>query len=119
MCFQNHEEKNWVKMNGKFRLNVMPSKIHILVIYRGYFRFADKRIVLEELQERETCLVMKESSDPLLKFEDYNCAGRNRTYFRELVQKKEYNTTKSEITLLPDKLGLPCGFLGFKVNGIL
>lgn len=66
----------------------MPSKIHIIVIYRGYFKFEDKRIGLEELQERETCLVMKESSDPLLKFEDYNCAGRNRPYFRELVQNK-------------------------------
>lgn len=51
LYIQNHEEKSWVIMNGKFRLNVMTSKIHILVIYRGHFRFAKKRIGLEELQE--------------------------------------------------------------------
>lgn len=50
-------------------------------------------------RRRENFLVMKESSDPLLKFEDYNCAGRNRMYFRELVQNKEYNMTKSETLL--------------------
>lgn len=51
LYIKNHEAKSWVKMNGKFSLNIMTSERHILVIYRGYFRFAEKRIGSEELQE--------------------------------------------------------------------
>lgn len=113
LYIQNHEENSWVKMNRKFRLNVMTSKMHILLIYRGYFRFPEERTGRgRRCRRRETYLVMKESSDPFLKFEDYNHAGRNRTYFRDLVQNKEHNTTKSETTSLPDKLWITMWFSG-------
>lgn len=106
-------------MNEKFRLNVMTSKIHILVICRGYFRFAEKKIGLEELQKRETYPVMKESFDPSLSLKIITVLVEIGHISESLFKTKNTTQPNQKLFCFLTNFGLPCVFLGFKVNGIL